>query len=410
MKINHLAGLVLIIGLWSLPVYAQSDKESAADSTLLGLPGDNLDLVGVLDLFQKSKTIEDFEKALNEEKTKLNNLDLNLDGKVDFIKVLTEQNKKDFTFILQVDVTEKEKQDVAVILVSKDDKGKVTMQIVGDKDLYGENYVIEPAPAEPAVTANPGYKGDDPVESKPATSSVIVVESAPIVQYVYSPAYVPYYPPYYYGYYPPYFAAFTVMAVGIYHANYYNHYHGYYGGYYGPHGGHNTVIIHNENNFNNYNNRRNTSNTVNHNMANGSYGNRASTGARPSTGATTGRPSTTPSTGGAATARPSTTPSKGTSASPSTRPSTGASSTARPSTGASPSTRPSTSPSTRPTTSPSTRPTTSPSASPSRSYSSPSSSSRSPSSSYSRSSSAPRPSGGGYSGGARGGGGGGRRH
>ena len=44
------------------------------DTTLLGLPGDNLDLFAVLDLFQKSKTIEDFEKSLNEEKTGINNL------------------------------------------------------------------------------------------------------------------------------------------------------------------------------------------------------------------------------------------------------------------------------------------------------------------------------------------------
>ena len=50
----------------------------------------------------------------------MNNLDLNLDKKVDFIKVATKQKDEDFTFILQVDVTEKETQDVAVILLDKD--------------------------------------------------------------------------------------------------------------------------------------------------------------------------------------------------------------------------------------------------------------------------------------------------
>ena len=146
---------------------------------------------------------------------------MDLDNKVDFIKVTTKKKDGDYTFILQVDVTKTETQDVAVILVSKDKEKKVTMQIVGDKELYGEGYIAEPkTSATPAVTANPGYKGDDPVVvSVPATTSVVVVESAPIVQYVYSPAYVPYYPPYYYGYYPPYFAALTVMAVGIYRHN-----------------------------------------------------------------------------------------------------------------------------------------------------------------------------------------------
>ena len=105
------------------------------------------------------------------------------------------------------------------------------MQIVGDKELYGKDYIVEPKPATPAVTANPGYTGTEPVTvSVPATTTtVVVVESAPIVQYVYSPAYVPYYPPYYYAYYPPYYAAFTVMAVSIYHHN--NYY--YHGGYMG---------------------------------------------------------------------------------------------------------------------------------------------------------------------------------
>jgi len=246
-------------------------SQTGQDTTALGLPGDNLDLYAVLSLFQKSKTIEDFEKSLNLKETGINNLDLNLDNKVDFIKVTTKQKDDDFSFILQVDVTEKEVQDVAVILLDKDKDGKLTLQIVGDKDLYGKDYVIEPkSEPTPSVTANPAYTGDDPVTvNVPASTTVVLVESAPVVQYVYSPAYVPYYPPYYYAYYPPYFAAFTVMAVGIYRHNNYYHCHGYHGGHYG--GG--NVYIHNENNFNNYNNSRNHSNTVNNNRNDGRYGN-----------------------------------------------------------------------------------------------------------------------------------------
>ena len=78
------------------------------------------------------------------EETGINNLDLDLDNKVDFIKVVTKQDGDDFTFVLQVAVSEKETQDVAVILVSKDKDKKVTMQIVGDKDLYGKDYIVEP--------------------------------------------------------------------------------------------------------------------------------------------------------------------------------------------------------------------------------------------------------------------------
>ena len=168
MKNFYLSFLLLAMSLLSLPVLSQTES----DTTLLGLPGDNLDLYAVLDLFQKSKTIEDFEKSLNDEKTKINNLDLNLDEKVDFIKVKTTQKDKDFTFVLQVDVTEKEVQDVAVILLSKDKNDKVTLQIVGDKDLYGKNYVIEP---KPPVTPNPGYTGNDPVPDTVKTTILLLL-------------------------------------------------------------------------------------------------------------------------------------------------------------------------------------------------------------------------------------------
>ena len=85
MKYSFLSILVLAFFMINQAVFSQTEGQTAADTAILGLPGDNLDLYGVLSLFQKSKTIEDFEKALNEEKTGLNNLDLNLDNKVDFI-------------------------------------------------------------------------------------------------------------------------------------------------------------------------------------------------------------------------------------------------------------------------------------------------------------------------------------
>ena len=86
----------------------------------MGMAGDNLDLYAVLDLFLKSKTIEGFEKSLNEQKTGINNLDLDLDKKVDFIKVVTKKEGDAYTFVLQVAVSKTETQDVAVILVNRD--------------------------------------------------------------------------------------------------------------------------------------------------------------------------------------------------------------------------------------------------------------------------------------------------
>src|SRR6186997_1054468 len=276
---KNLSLLVVAMSLLCSPVFTQAQEDSTA---LLGLPGDNLDLYAVLTLFQKSKTIEAFEKTLNDEQTKINNLDLDLNKKVDFIKVTTTKKDSSFTFILQVDVTKTETQDVAVILVNKEN-GKISIQAVGDPELYGKDYVIEPK-GNSSVTANPGYTGENPVTVNiEATPTTVVVQQAPIVQYVYSPAYVPYYPPYYYGYYPGWFAFSAVVTWGIY-AGFHGAYHGgYHGGHYG---GGNTVIINNgnRNQINHYNNSRNTSNTVANNRANGGYGNGRGSGNRGSTG------------------------------------------------------------------------------------------------------------------------------
>ena len=68
--------------IWS-PIFSQ--ENDTPDS--LGLPGDNLNLYGVLDLFQKSETLEEFEKKLNSEDSKINNLDLNGNNKIGYCSV-----------------------------------------------------------------------------------------------------------------------------------------------------------------------------------------------------------------------------------------------------------------------------------------------------------------------------------
>jgi len=282
LKMKTKIGLLMLAFLIAIAnLNAQDKTETETDAELLGLAGDNLDLYATLDLFQKSKTIEEFEASLNDEKSGINNLDLNLDGDVDFIKVATQQDDDDFAFVLQVDINKDEIQDVAVILVTKEKDGKVNIQMKGDEDLYGKDYVIEPKLETSAVTANPAYSGSDTVVVKSEPATVVVVESEPIVQYVYSPVYVPYYPPYYYGYYPPYYHPYPVISVNIYfgrNRHHHNHYHG------GNRGG-NTVIINNNNNtYNNYNKTRNTSNTVNRNKSDGKY-KRNDASNRPSTDA-----------------------------------------------------------------------------------------------------------------------------
>ncbi len=50
---------------------------------------DNLDLEGVVSIFGETKDLEDFEKRLNDPKTQVSNLDLNNDGEVDYLRIIS---------------------------------------------------------------------------------------------------------------------------------------------------------------------------------------------------------------------------------------------------------------------------------------------------------------------------------
>jgi hypothetical protein len=155
-------------------------QTSSQDST--GLPGDNFSLTGALEMFKKSGSPEEFEKLINTEDNKVNNLDLNGDGDIDYIKVIDKQESDAHALILQAAVSETENQDVAVIELEKTGSENAALQIVGDEDIYGESMIVEPS--------------DNARQGQAATSHVTVnVWTWPAVRYVYAPAYRPWISP-----------------------------------------------------------------------------------------------------------------------------------------------------------------------------------------------------------------------
>jgi hypothetical protein len=223
--------VVIVLNCITAIAYAQSNDEPVA----LGLPGDNLNLYAVLDVFQKSKTLEDFEKSVNAEENKINNLDLNNDNKTDYIQVNSEKKGETFFVILQVSVSKTEKQDVAVIEIDKDKSGKVNIQVIGDEELYGKDYIIEPSQNESvAGTPNPGYsQGTTTIINNNTTNNNTTNNSDrvgptvsvwPVVLYLFSPLFVPWHSPWYWGYYPSYWRPWRPY--------YYRTYWGYHRRYY----------------------------------------------------------------------------------------------------------------------------------------------------------------------------------
>lgn len=104
-----------------------------------------LDLYAVAELFKDSENLEKFEQSLNDTKTGINNLDLNKDNQIDFVRV-TEQMKDDTRLvILQSILGENDFQDVATIAVERESGEKYNLQIQGDAAIYGANYYVVPA-------------------------------------------------------------------------------------------------------------------------------------------------------------------------------------------------------------------------------------------------------------------------
>ncbi len=145
--------------------FAQTKTDS------LGLPGDNFDLYGALELFKKADTPENFEKAINSNGNEVNKLDLDGDGKADYVRVVDKKDSDIHTLVLQVAVSASEIQNVAVIEVEKTGNDRTHVQIVGDEALYGKNYRIESEDeteiltAEKTVTDTGSAESDDDVYS-----------------------------------------------------------------------------------------------------------------------------------------------------------------------------------------------------------------------------------------------------
>lgn len=141
------------------------------------VPGDDFSLEGALELFKKSASPEEFERILNAENSKVNNLDLNGDGSIDYLRVIDRVDGNVHAFIIQAVVSNTENQDIAVIELEKLANGKAVLQITGDEDIYGIETIIEPTEE---VYVNAGTS---------TVHTVVNVWAWPSVQYVYDPYY-----------------------------------------------------------------------------------------------------------------------------------------------------------------------------------------------------------------------------
>ncbi|WP_162558739.1 hypothetical protein [Robertkochia solimangrovi] len=188
---KHIFILVFTLLISAISVAQDKTTIEAKSSDI----SDNLDLEAVASAFGESKDLEDFEKKLNDPDLQLSNLDLNNDGQVDYLRVVSDSDKSSRVVMIQAVIGKDEFQDVATIEVEKDTSGTTKVQVVGDVYMYGPNYIIEPVYVRPPI----------------------------IFTWFWGPLFRPWYSPWYWGYYPPFFHPWRPFPPYVYRQNVHVH-------------------------------------------------------------------------------------------------------------------------------------------------------------------------------------------
>ena len=103
-----------------------------------------LDLEAVAAAFAQSSTIKEFESLLNNSSYIISNLDLNRDGYVDYLRVVSTMEDYNHVFVIQAVLAHDLYQDVATIIAELPPYGNYRVEIVGAPYIYGPNYIIHP--------------------------------------------------------------------------------------------------------------------------------------------------------------------------------------------------------------------------------------------------------------------------
>lgn len=196
MKMRYLLCVMCTMLLTSISMRA--DETITVSSTGSDI-SENLDLKAVATLFGEVNDLEKFEEELNSEKRHINNLDLNGDGIVDYLRVVEVKDGNKHLVVIQAILAKDIYQDVATIYVEKTKENTVTVQIVGDEYIYGVNYVIEP----------------------------VYFYRPLIYDWFWGAHWVCWHSPYHWGYYPHYWGHYHCWYAHDYwmHMHYYHHHH-----------------------------------------------------------------------------------------------------------------------------------------------------------------------------------------
>ncbi|MDD6151108.1 MAG: hypothetical protein PUB45_02075 [Bacteroidales bacterium] len=149
-----------------------------------------LDLQAVAAAFAQSSTIKEFETLLNDSSYMLSNLDLNRDGYVDYLRVMSAMQGYNHVFVIQAVIAPNVYQDVATIVAEVPSYTNYHVEIIGDPFIYGPDYIVSP----------------------------IFIARPHIFGHICRHDYIPWHSPWYWGHFPSYYRHPAPVFVSHYHA------------------------------------------------------------------------------------------------------------------------------------------------------------------------------------------------
>jgi hypothetical protein len=135
-----------------------------------------LDLNAVAAAFAESRSVQEFEQLLNSSRYMINNLDLNRDGWIDYLRVIEMHQGIYHSLLIQACLAPSVFQDVAT-LVAEHRPDALYVEVIGDRWLYGPNYIVRP----------------------------VFIKRPPMWDVYGRPSYAAWSSPYYYDHYPSYY-------------------------------------------------------------------------------------------------------------------------------------------------------------------------------------------------------------
>lgn len=135
-----------------------------------------LDLNAVAAAFAEAHSVREFEQIINSSRYMINNLDLNRDGWIDYLRVIEGRSGAYHTLLIQACLAPSVFQDVAT-LVAERLADRLYVEVIGDPYLYGYNYIVRP----------------------------VFIKRPPMWEVYGHASYSPWSSPYYYNYWPSYY-------------------------------------------------------------------------------------------------------------------------------------------------------------------------------------------------------------